>query len=86
MEALGIVAVGIGCEEHPVGGERVAQLPQDARKLLRGDVEERGVGEDAVERAGGRSRARKLWCSTSQPVASRAIATKRAEPSSPTAS
>ena len=36
-----------------------------------------GVGEDAVEALGGRSRARKSCCQTSHPVAARAIATKR---------
>ena len=49
VPALVILSVGIRAEEDTARPERGAELPEDARQLLGRDVEQRGVGEDAVE-------------------------------------
>src|SRR5690606_1238482 len=47
-----VVAAGIRGEQHAAGLERRVQLPEDPRQLRARDMEERCVGEDAVEAPG----------------------------------
>jgi hypothetical protein len=49
IPALLVVASRVRAEEHAFGPQRRAQFPEDARQLPARDVEEGGVGEDAVE-------------------------------------
>ena len=53
VPALKVVAARVGAKEHTAGLERGVQLAQHARQLAARHVEQRGVGEDPAEVAGG---------------------------------
>jgi len=52
VPALGVLAARVRAEQDAAVRERGVQLRQDSVQLAQGDVEERRVGEDAVEAAG----------------------------------
>jgi len=54
IPALLVVPPGVRGEEHAIGLERSVQFAQHPWQLLAWHVEQRGVGEDAVEAAGGK--------------------------------
>ena len=43
------MAARVGTEQHPLGLERAVELVQDLWEIFGGDVEQGGIGEDAVE-------------------------------------
>ena len=85
VPAFLVAAAGVGAEQDAAGFEGGAQVTQDAGQSLRGDVEQDGVGEDAVEAGGGQLQAQEALVPDLAAAGGAAMATKLGVPSRPTA-